>query len=260
MRAMTEARPTIESVQSFTRGLAVIRCFGEDASRLTLTDVAKRTGLSRAGARRLLYTLCNENYADTDGKHFWLTPRILDLGYSYLSSMELWGFAQEYLERLRERLSESASIAVLDGDDVVYVMRAQTKRMLATYLGVGSRIPAYAVSLGRIQLAHLPGNRLEQYLSQVTLEKFTPYTVDSIEALREVLARDRDRGYSIVSKELEVGISGVAMPVRDRLGRVIAAISCNFQPDIGEAPDTLDEIITNLQQTRDQIEAVVQMR
>ncbi len=250
----------IESVQGFTRGLAVIRCFGEDATRLTLTDVAKRTGLSRAGARRLLYTLCNENYADTDGKFFWLTPRILDLGYSYLSSMELWGFAQEYLEKLRESLGESASIAILDGNDVVYVLRAQTKRMLASYLGVGSRIPAYVVSLGRIQLAMLPDAKLEQYLSQVTLEKFTPFTIDKVDDLRERLKIDRERGYSIVMKELELGISGVAMPVRDRLHRSIAAISCNFRPDIGEEPAKMKEIISNLQQTRDEIEAVLRMR
>lgn len=257
---MTHPDHRVDSVQAFTRGLAVIRCFGEEASRLTLTEVARRTGLTRAGARRLLHTLCNENYAATDGKFFWLTPRILDLGYSYLSSMELWGFAQEYLENLRERLGESASIAVLDGDDVVYVMRAQTKRMLATYLGVGSRIPAYVVSLGRIQLAMLPEQKRRDYLARIRLEQFTPYTVSSVEDLAARLAHDREQGYSIVMRELELGISGVAMPVRDRMDRTIAAISCNFRPDIGEEPKTMDEIISNLRLTRNEIEAVLRMR
>lgn len=250
----------IGSVQSFARGLSVIRCFGEGANRLTLTEVAKKAGLSRAGARRLLHTLCNEKYAATDGKWFWLTPRILDLGYSYLSSMELWGFAQEYLERLRARLEESTSIAVLDGHDVVYVMRAQTKRMLAIYLGVGSRLPAYATSLGRIQLAYLPEDRLKQYLDQVQLEKFTPYTINSIEELRQTLERERENGYSIVSRELELGISGVAMPVRDRLGRTIAAISCNFRPDKADEPGAIDQILEQLAQARNEIEAVLAMR
>lgn len=257
---MEENKYLIESVQGFTRGLAVIRCFGEDAARLTLTDVAKRTGLSRAGARRLLYTLCNEKYADSDGKYFWLTPKILDLGYSYLSSMELWGFAQEYLEKLRENLGESASIAVLDGNDVVYVLRAQTKRMLASYLGVGSRIPAYLVSLGRIQLAMLPDSKIERYLNQVEFEQLTPFTVNNIDDLRAHLMRDREQGFSVVSKELELGISGVAMPVRDRLDRTMAAISVNFRPEIGDTVEKLEEIVLKLRQTRNDIESVLRMR
>ena len=252
--------PRVESVQGFVRGLAVIRCFREDGGRLTLTEVAKRAKLSRAGARRLLYTLCNENYAATDGKLFWLTPRILDLGYSYLSSMELWGFAQEYLENLRETLGESTSIAVLEGDDVVFVMRAQARRILTSALSVGSRIPAYAISLGRAMLATLPEPELDAYLSQVKLEKLTPHTVDGPKELREVLLGDRAQGYSIVSKELELGISGIGMPIRNRQGQTIAAISVNFHPDRALDPEVKDRILDSLRHTRGQIESVLQLR
>ena len=256
MQAVSDEIP---SVQSFARGLAVIRCFGEDASRLTLTDVAKRAGLSRAGARRLLYTLCNEDYAATDGKFFWLTPRILALGHSYLSSMALWGFAQEYLEQLRESLGESTSLAVLDGQDVVYVARAQTKRLLAIHLGVGSRLPAYANSLGRIQLAHVSEDALESYLAEVRFERFTPFTVSDPDQLRTILKHDRANGYSVVSRELELGISGVAMPVRDRQARTIAAISCNFSPEKADEPGVVAQIIAQLRQSRDDIETVLHM-
>lgn len=255
-----ETDQKVESVQAFTRGLAVIRCFGEGAARLTLTEVAKRTGLTRAGARRLLYTLCNENYAATDGKLFWLTPRILDLGYSYLSSMELWGFAQEFLEKLREASGESTSLAVLEGHDVVYVMRAQARRVLTSYLGVGSRIPAHAVSLGRAQLAALSDAQIDQFLAERPLEKFTPYTITDPAEFKQRLHDDRARGYSIVSRELELGISGVAMPIRDRHGRTIAALSVNFHPDRSHEPGMVDRTLEHLREARGEIEDVLKMR
>jgi IclR family pca regulon transcriptional regulator len=250
----------LRAVRAFARGLAVIRCFSQEARRLTLTDVAKKTDLSRAGARRFLYTLCELGYASTDGKYFWLTPRVLDIGYSYLSSMELWGFAQEYLEKMSAALGESTSISVLEGHDVVYVIRVPTRRILTSSLNVGSRLPAHVISMGRIQLAALSSRDLDRYLTEVKLTRYTPYTVISPDELQQILLKDRERGYSIVNRELELGISGIAVPILDRQGRTIAGMNVSYHPDRAIEPNKIDEFLEALNNTKAKIEDVLRMR
>lgn len=249
-----------ESVRSFARGLSVIRCFSEESRRLTLTDVAKKADLSRAGARRFLYTLCESGYAATDGKYFWLTARVLDLGYSYLSSMELWGIAQEYLERLSAELGESASISVLEGHDVVYVMRVPTRRILTNTLNVGSRLPAHVISMGRIQLAALPDRELERYLAEATLTQYTRYTVTDRDALREILRKDRERGYSVINRELEISICGIAVPILNRQGRTIAGMSVNYNSERAMEPDAVEHFVSKLMDAKVGIESLLRMR
>jgi IclR family transcriptional regulator, pca regulon regulatory protein len=214
-------------VRSLERGLAVLRTFSAAAPELTLSDVARATGLTRAAARRFLLTLVDLGYVRTDGKLFALTPRVLELGYAYLSSSALPEIAAPHLERLVEEVHESSSVSVLDGGDVVYVARVPTSRIMAVSISVGTRFPAFATSMGRVLLSGLPAADLDAYLSEVHLVRLTPRTVTDADALRRVLDRVRAQGWAIVDQELEEGLRSVAVPIRDRDGRVIAAVNAS---------------------------------
>src|SRR3954469_18910081 len=174
-------------VQSLERGLAVIRAFDEHNVELTLSDVARATGLARAAARRFLLTLADLGYVRTDGRWFALSPRILDLGYAYLSSLSLPEVAEPHLERLVAEVHESASVAVLDGEDVVYVARVATSRIMRVTINIGTRFPAYCASMGRVLLAWMPPDELDAYLGRVELRRLTPKTVTSPAVLRAEL-------------------------------------------------------------------------
>jgi IclR family transcriptional regulator, pca regulon regulatory protein len=212
-------------VQSLERGLSVITAFGPDSPQMTLSDVARAAGLTRAAARRFLLTLVDLGYVRTDGKLFELTPRVLDLGYAYLSSISLPGVAEPHLEHLVAETHESSSMSVLDGRDIVYVARVPTSRIMTVAINVGTRFPAYATSMGRVLLAGLPEDKLEEYLAGVHLDQLTERTVTSAENLRAVLDEVRREGYALVDQELEAGLRSLAAPVRDKRGRVIAAVN-----------------------------------
>ena len=212
-------------VQSLARGLAVITAFDADHPRQTLSEVARATGLTRATARRFLHTLVELGYVDTAGTSFWLTPRVLDLGYSYLSSMPLSELAQPHLEKLSARLDESSSVAVLDGSDIVYVGRVQVRRIMNIGITIGTRFPAFATSMGRVLLAALPGDELDAYLADTDMRAITPHGLTDEASLRAELAVISARGWSLVDQELEPGLRSLAAPVRDRDGRVVAALN-----------------------------------
>jgi IclR family transcriptional regulator, pca regulon regulatory protein len=212
-------------VQSLERGLAVIRAFGEEAPEMTLSEVAGRTGLTRAAARRFLLTLTDLGYVRTDGRRFALSPRVLELGYAYLSSLSLPEIAEPHLERLVAEVRESSSVSVLDGDDIVYVARVPTSRIMRVAINVGTRFPAHATSMGRVQLATLPDAELDAYLARAELRPLTSHTLTEPDALRAELARIRAQGWALVDQELEEGLRSVAAPIRDRTGRVVAAVN-----------------------------------
>ncbi|OLF06225.1 IclR family transcriptional regulator [Actinophytocola xinjiangensis] len=212
-------------VQSLERGLAVIRAFDHDHPELTLSEVAAVTGVTRAVARRFLLTLADLGYVRNDGRFFSLTAKVLELGYAYLSSLSLPEVAEPHLEALVGEVNESSSVSVLDGHDVVYVARVPVSRIMTVSISVGTRFPAYATSMGRVLLAGLPDDTLTEYLSTVRLERLTGRTVSSVAALRGELVRVRAQGWSMVNQELEEGLRAVAVPVRDRSGRVVAAIN-----------------------------------
>ena len=209
-------------VQSLQRGLEVIRAFDADARELTLSDVARRTGLSRAAARRFLLTLVDLGYVRTDARYFSLSPRVLELGYAYLSSLSLPEIAEPHLERLASEVHESSSVSVLDGDEIVYVGRVPTSRIMRVSINVGTRFPAYATSMGRVLLAALPPEELEARLRKIKLERLTPHTVRTKKALREAIERARDEGFATVDQELEEGLRSAAAPIADAQGRVAA--------------------------------------
>jgi IclR family pca regulon transcriptional regulator len=214
-----------EFVQSLERGLAVIRAFDAKNPELTLSEVAAATGVTRAAARRFLLTLAELGYVRSDGRFFSLTARVLELGYAYLSSLSLPEVAESHLEALVAEVNESSSVSVLDGMDVVYVARVPVSRIMTVAISVGTRFPAYATSMGRVLLAGLPDEELDSYLAKVRLERLTPRTVSAIATLRGELARVRGQGWSIVNQELEEGLRAIAAPIRDRSGRVVAAVN-----------------------------------
>ncbi|MEN9889531.1 MAG: hypothetical protein RL559_1568 [Pseudomonadota bacterium] len=222
-------QPGDSYVRSFARGLEVIRSFSQQAPAQTLSEVAQRTGLTRAGARRILLTLQTLGYVDSDGRQFRLTPRILDLGFAYLSSMPFWSLAEPEMESLVDELGESCSAAVLEGTDVVYVLRVHTHKIMRTSLGVGSRLPAYCTALGRVLLAGLDDEALHQRLQQSHIQRHTEHTVTDVPALAACIAQVRVQGWSLVNQELEEGLISVAAPILNRSGRVVAAINISGQ-------------------------------
>lgn len=216
-------------VQSLARGLAVIRAFDAEHPLMTLTEVAARTGLTRATARRFLHTLVELDYVRTDGKTFALTARVLQLGYAYLSGLSLPQIAQPHLEELSLKLRESTSAAVLDGPDIAYIARVTTRRIMTVGITVGTRFPAYATAMGRVLLAALPPARLREYLDQVELKALTPRTLTDEKELLAVLETVRKQGWCLLDQELELGLMSVAAPVYDGPGKVVAAVNVSLQ-------------------------------
>ena len=211
---------------SLARGLLVIQAFSTRKRQLSISQLSKKTALSRASVRRCLYTLAKLGLAGSDdGRNFFLKPRILALGHSYLSSMPLATAAQPVLEQVSHILHESCSIATLDGVDIVYVARADVTRIMSIDLGVGSRLPGFCTSMGRVLLAHLPHEEFEKALAKVDFTRYTDRTVTSVEKLRQVLNAVRRDGYSIVDQELELGLRSMAVPIQNPTGRVVAALN-----------------------------------
>ncbi len=243
-----------EFVQSLERGLSVIRAFGPERSRLTLTDVARATGLTRAAARRFLLTLVELGYVGSDGRDFSLLPRVLELGYAYLSGLSLPEVAQPLLEELVGRVHESSSITVLDGDDIVYVVRCPTKRIMTVAISVGSRLPAYCTAMGRVLLAALPPEGLERYLDRVTLVARTGRTCTDPAELRRILAQVADDGHAAVDQELEDGLVSIAVPIRDASGAVTAACNVSASAVRVDVPTLVRDVLPELAATTAQIE------
>lgn len=212
-------------VKSLAKGLAVIRSFGTDNPQRTLSDVARATGLDRAASRRILLTLEDLGYVRSDGREFMLTPRVLELGYAFLSSLSIADIAQPHLERLSSELTESSSMSVLDGAEIVYICRVAASRIFAVALGVGARLPAHVTSMGRILLAAQPDEKLEALIGGFAYHPYTRRTIVTPNELREELLRVRRQRWAIVDQELEEGLRSVAAPIHGPNGDVVAAMN-----------------------------------
>lgn len=211
---------------SLARGLAVIQAFSERKPLFTISQLSGKTGFSRAAVRRCLYTLTKLGFATSDdNRHFCLTPRVLALGHSYISSMPLSSSAQPVLEHLSRLLHESCSIATLDGLEIIYVARASVTRIMSIDLRVGSRLPAFCTSMGRVLLANLAQETLEESLSRIAFTAYTERTVRNADKLRQVLKTVRRNGYCIVDQELELGLRSMAVPIQSPSGQVVAALN-----------------------------------
>jgi IclR family pca regulon transcriptional regulator len=217
---------------SLARGLVVIQAFTQQSPQMTISQLSIKTGLSRAAVRRCLYTLTKLGFAGAeDGSRYSLRPRMLTLSHTYTTSNTLSAAAQPILERMSAALQESFSVATLDGEDIVYIARTQVNRVMAVDLHIGSRLPAYCTSMGRVLLAYLPAEQLEHYLAKVALTPHTTRTVNSIEKLRVILRNVRRNGYALVDQEYEVGLRSLAVPVYSSSGRVVATLNLS-----GNAP------------------------
>ena len=228
-------------VQSLSRGLAVIRALNS-REPMTLSDVARASDLTRASARRFVLTLEDLGYVQQSGRRFALTPRVLELGFAYLSALGLPEVAQPHMERLVEQVRESSSVSVLDGESVVYVARVPTRRIMNVVINVGTRFPAYATSMGRVLLAGLPQEACAELLDRIELAPLAHDTITTRPQLEAELERVRLAGYAIVDQELESGLRSVAAPIRDRRDHVIAAINLAVQA----ARVSVDEIRRSL--------------
>ncbi|HXW45222.1 MAG TPA: IclR family transcriptional regulator C-terminal domain-containing protein [Streptosporangiaceae bacterium] len=241
-------------VQSLDRGLAVIRAFGPDRERLSLSDVARATGLTRAATRRFLLTLVKLGYVRNDGREFSLRPRVLELGYAYLSGLGMPEVASPHLEELVAKVRESSSISVLDGHHIVYVARVPTKRIMTVAISVGTRFPAHATSMGRVLLAGMSQDELERYLAEAELDSFTARTVTDRGRLREIVREVARQGYAIVDQELEEGLRAIAVPLHGAGDTVIAAINVSAHASRVSMAAMRSDLLPALQETAARIE------
>jgi IclR family pca regulon transcriptional regulator len=215
---------------SLARGLEVIRGFSRARRTLSIAQLSHRTGIPRAAVRRCLYTLRELGYvACTDGRNYSLHPKLLGLGYAYLSSTPMVVAAQPFLDRVSEAVNESCSFATLEGEDILYLARSLTSRIISVNLNVGSRLPAYCTSIGYVLLAHLPPRELDAYFAAVKLKPYTERTITSVPRLREQLDQVRGAGYAIADQLLEVDVRSLAVPVRNAAGTVVAGMNVIVQ-------------------------------
>jgi IclR family pca regulon transcriptional regulator len=236
-------------VLSLARGLKVIEAFDTRREGLTVADVARHTGFSRAAARRLLLTLELLGYAEARGRVFRLKTSILNLGFSYLSSSSLPAIAQPVLEALTEVLHESSSMSVLDGDQIVYVARSATKRVMSIGVAVGTRLPAFCTSMGRVMLAALPAEEFAAFLERVELRAFTPRTVTDKSRFAEVIKRVASDGYALVDEELELGLRSIGVPVTAADGHVAAAINVGVHAARFSTEEMIQRILPHLRKS-----------
>jgi len=250
----SESAPPPEHVQSLDRGLAVICAFTRERPELTLSDAARAIGVSRSTARRSLLTLQYLGYVGLVDGRFHLLPRVLDLGYAYLSSLGLPEIAQPHLEALTADLREASSVAVLDGADIVYVNRVSTERIMRITINVGTHFPAYATSMGRVMLAARTDAWISDWLDRTPLEPFNENTVTDRDKFMAILADVRSAGFSLVDQELERGLRSIAVPVRNRRGEVIAAANVSLYVISGSPQEIERRVLTRLRQAAGAIE------
>ncbi len=241
-------------VQSLARGLSVLRSVAGDRPSATLADIAARSGLSRAAARRLVLTLEHLGYVQATGREYRLTPRVLELGFGFLGARDLTDLAQPWMEQLAHQANESCSMAVLDGRDIVYVARVSVRKVMTVSLAVGARLPAYCTSMGRVLIAGLPPERLDAWLDGLETRRYTNRTVTDPTRLRRILDNVRRDGYVWVEQELETGLCSIAVPLRDRAGRVVAALNLGMPFHADAKRRATNELLPALRQTAHAIE------
>jgi IclR family pca regulon transcriptional regulator len=241
--------PHKETIAGFAKGLTVIEAF-DARPRLSITEVAGLTGLERATARRCLLTLVRQGYADFDGKFYWLTPKVLRLGFAYLSSTPLPRLVQPYLEQLAQETDESCSASTLDGAEIVYIARASQRRVMSIGLSVGSRLPAYCSSMGRVLIAAKSEKERNALLDLLPRKKLTPRTVTDRAELAAVIAQVQREGFSIVDQELELGLRAIAVPLINATGKVVAAINVGAQAERVSIKRMRDEFLPRMRRVQ----------
>ncbi len=249
-RARSGTQAEREYVAGLEKGLAVIEAFGARHPRLTISEAAGLAGLSRAAARRCLLTLERLGYADYDGRYFSLAPRALRLGHAYVMATPLPRVAQPILETLSERTHESASVAILDGTDAVFIARSTTRRSLSAGIGVGTRLPAYCSATGRMLLSNLPDASVRRLFRKLPPVKLTAKTITGTADLLEEVRKARLQGYAISDEEVELGLRSIAVPVRNTLGEMVAAMSLSVQASRMGRKEMVEQLLPALETSR----------
>jgi IclR family pca regulon transcriptional regulator len=247
------SRQDPDVIDSVEKAFRLLQIFSAEHPAVTVSEAAELAGLTRATARRILLTCVRLGFAETDGRVFRLTPRVLRLGYGYLSSLPMWETAQPHMRQLADQVRESCSMATLDGDDIVYVARVPAPRSMSITLSVGSRLPAYPTSMGRVLLAALPERQLKSYLDTVRLAPLTTRTIVDPSALEAELVRVRQQGFAMVDGEREEGVRSAAAPVRGSSGDVLAAINVSANAARISVPDLRDRCVPRLVETAEAI-------
>ena len=245
-------------VRALGRGLSVIRSFTSESPYQTLAEIASKTSMDRASARRMLHTLESLGYVKSEGRNFRLTALVLDLGYRYLAALPFWSVAEPVMEELTKAVNESSTAAVLDGTDIVFVVEAPIQKIMTIRLGVGARLPAYCTSLGRVLLGALSEQELDRVLHRSNLKRYTEHTVTSISELKRIVRRDHERGWSIVCDELEQGLCAIAVPVIDDANRTIAAV--NIHVLNRPSKKLVSEVLPHLQRAAEAIQSLLRNR
>ncbi|MGC9667564.1 IclR family transcriptional regulator domain-containing protein [Planosporangium sp. 12N6] len=247
------SREDPDVIDSVEKAFRLLQAFSAEHPTVTVSEAAQLTGLTRATARRILLTFQRLGFAEAVGREFRLTPHVLRLGYGYLNSQPVAERAQPHMRALADKLLESCSMATLDADEIVYLARVPAARSMSITLSVGSRLPAYPTSMGRVLLAALPPEQLQAYLDGVELRRLTPRTIDDTEALRAELERVRRHGYAVVDGEREEGVRSAAAPVRDSSGTVIAAINVSANAARVSLKILREEFVPHLVATADAV-------
>jgi IclR family pca regulon transcriptional regulator len=257
-RAVAEApesapRRNDQFVEAFAKGLQLIRSFPVQRDTATLAEVAQAADMPRATARRMLLTLVELGYVAQDADRFRLTPKLLDLGFVYLNSIPVYRSAQDVLEALADEINELCSLSVLDGGETVYLVHVQGREFLRRGMGVGTRLPAYATSFGRVLLAALPAPQRQAVLEASRLERLTPNTTTDVTALLRAIEQAGRDGYCLVVEELVAGVIGMSVPVKDRRGKVVAAAGISFNPARFKKREAVEVCLPRLREAAEKI-------
>lgn len=248
-------------VSAFARGLEILRIFNHETPHVSVSMAAERTGLSRAAARRFLLTLNELGYVSTRGELFELRPKVLELGFSYISTWPTAELVTPFLREGVQVMNENVSFGVLDGNDAVYVARAEARRLVhSLIITIGSRVPAALSAMGRVLIANQPDDIIEAFVNQNPLPRLTPASIDRPEQLRSVLDDVRKKGWCLVTEEFEQGVMSVAVPITGEGGRVVAAINVGAPTTRATAADMVERFLPALQEVGRNISHAVTMR
>jgi len=256
-RSPDDTRGGTDFIESLDRGLRVFELFGADPRPMTLSDVAKAADLPRATARRILFTLERAGYVASDGKLFTLTPRVLALAGSYLSSNQVVTILQPVLDRVSSAAKEISSLAILDGNDVIFIARASPARVFSAGIDIGYRLPAFCTSVGRAMLGKLSNSELAAALATMDLKAMTPYTITDMDLLLATIMTNREKGYSLVDREAEPGFRAISVPVRRYDGAIVAAINMGAHVDRVSTGEMIDRFLPLLREAADSVKPLL---
>lgn len=244
-------------IEGLGKGLRVIECFSDSHPRLTASEAAELAGLTRTAARRYLLSLVHFGYADTDGKHYWLLPSILRLGRSYLEAARLPRLVQPFLQRVSMQTGETANLSVLDGRDVVYLTRSNAPRVVSIGFHPGARVPAHVVSAGFAILSTFGEEQLDAWFEGAEFGQFTPETITDPQHLRDCVAQARRLGYWLAEQYADIGLRGLALPLKDRQGRCVGALSITFQSQVYPGDASLSKLLPALQEQAQMLRGLI---